>query len=379
MKVWVKELSEYLTEDMVRSIIKKNVSLFIFTPETEVDVVDCVIVSKQDKMSEWPLCNIIIYEEVLEKIYSNIEQEYRKQYTYNRYYLENALLKARTQKVKNIFTGSSYGLYGIDDHVLGTDGINLSLHSQDLYYSTKGIYEVWKDNKNVKNIILCIGYYYFFSDLSKTQNSEEIRKVSTTYWPVFRDAHNCFIMPAEESTLFKSEIFDIVKMFRQYSLSEFQKGYWNDKRKRQAWASKLWKDKTKNWVDLSETEKDQAGQERATLHNKNRKRESTLRENTRLFEEFVSFCSQNQINLLVVVTPASRYYRTYADKEFEEIFYRILNGMDGDIHVLDLYENNVFVEEDFNDMDHLNDLGADKMTSMVLQRLKDIEDKGSRE
>lgn len=112
------------------------------------------------------------------------------------------------------------------------------------------------------------------------------------------------------------------------------------------------------------------GGERTRLHNKNIKHEATLLENMKLLQDFVEFCTENGIRFFVVVPPASKYYRAFSEPKFKEIFYDVLNRLEGEIHLLDLYEEAFFEDKDFNDMDHLSDFGADKMTAVILDFLK---------
>jgi len=70
--------------------------------------------------------------------------------------------------------------------------------------------------------------------------------------------------------------------------------------------------------------------------------------------------------LCFVVTPASKYYRDMINPEFKEIFYNILNDMPMKVKVLDLYDNDkLFTNFDFNDMDHLGDQGAKKLSEAI--------------
>lgn len=374
MNVWVKEIPEVLTISMVKKWVKEAVNLKLFSYDVNIDCMDVLIISKQEKNENLPLCNMVIYEEILQEISLNILQEYKNNYDF--YYLQHALLEAKQKSIETIITGSSYGRLGVLDQMLySQNAVNLSLSSQDLYYSIRGGYEVYNINKNIKNIVICCSYYYFFSDLSKSKNSNVIKLISKIYMPLFQDMHNCVLMPRKENILFESEIFDISNIMQCYAMVEYQKGYFNENKTRRTSATKTWREKNKDWLDLTEQEKFEVGKERAEIHNRNIKREASFVENVRLFQQFVMFCNKKHINLTIVAVPISRYYRTYIDENLKKIFYNVLNNCDGEVHLLDLSDDLLFEDIDFNDADHLSDFGAYKMTEIIFGFLKEIEGK----
>lgn len=353
---------------------KKNINIEPLRSLDAVKADDIIVISNaadedfcDNNLSDY---NVIIYEDFLEKISVNIVQEFR--YNYDYYYLKNALCTAQNASITTVISGSSYGLLGIDTSLL-SNAVNLSLISQDLYYSLKGIYSIYNINKNIRNIVLCVGYYYFFSDLSKTQNPDEIQRVSKVYDPLYADIHNCSLLPPpSRNILYKSDIFDIQNILDLYTQGEYLKGYFHNERPRKIYATKMWDDKSKEWNQLSIDEKEEAGKRRASLHNKIIKRENSLLENLKHFQDFLRFCDSENINLLLVVTPSTPYYFNHLLPDYKSKFYDILNEIDGIIHLLDLAEDTAFLDEDFIDTDHLNEKGAQKLTQLILNTLQEI-------
>lgn len=374
MTVWIKELQDKFEVSNVAEWVNKDVEIRIFEDIDKVQIEDVVIISKEDIVTEEDFIpfTVIVYEEYFEKIACNIMQENEANFDY--YYLKNALAKARELSTDTIITGLSYGLFGIDESILNNE-VNLSLSSQDLYYSLKGIYDVCQENKNIKNIVLCCGYYYFFIDLSKSENPAMLKRISDVYEPLFHDIHNCLLLPpTKENILYKSRIFDIQHVLDIYSLGEYQKHYFHpEKRLKKYFATKEWDDKTKDWIQLNESEKEEAGKRRTMRPNKFWKRKNTLIENSIYFRELVHFCTEKNINLLMVVTPATKYYRENLNEKHRECFYDVLNKVEeGVIHLLDLFDDDNYKDEDFNDTDHLSDEGARKMTMRIQNTLREI-------
>lgn len=88
--------------------------------------------------------------------------------------------------------------------------------------------------------------------------------------------------------------------------------------------------------------------------------------------ELSVFCAENNINLIIVVTPVSKYYLKELYPGYKDIFYEVLGETDGVIHLLDLAADETYADEDFNDMDHLGDSGAKKLTQGILELVNDL-------
>ena len=185
--------------------------------------------------------------------------------------------------------------------------------------------------------------------------------------------HNAHILPKKFSVLYTSDIFDFEKILKHYSESEFLSGYWNEKFKnRMDLATRNWKDSMKRWIDLSEEEKVEAANIRTRFHNKLSRRQYTVQENERLFCKLVDYTAKRNIRLLIVVPPVTSFYRDRLNAEIQNKFYEILDKIESEIHLLDLTNADVFEDKDFIDTDHLNDIGAQKMTTLVLEVLEEI-------
>ena len=239
--------------------------------------------------------------------------------------------------------------------------------SQDMYYSVKGIYDVLNCNKNITNIALCMGYYYFFNDMSKVKNIYELMRVVKVYNKLYQDMHNCCVAAPLENKLPISNIFDVDKVMDLYSEYQYEQGYFNEKWTRRSRATKVWRDKEKNWTDLSALEKEEAGKIRAEQHNKAINNIGSLEENIELFYDLCNYCEKNNINIFIICAPATKYYKQNFNMELQAKFYSILESIPLKIHVLDLFENGELFndEEDFNDVDHLSKSGAIKMSKLV--------------
>ena len=81
-----------------------------------------------------------------------------------------------------------------------------------------------------------------------------------------------------------------------------------------------------------------------------------------------NWCLNNDIGLYIVNFPVSKYYKQKENSAFREIFYDIIKSFTFPAVLID-FEEIEFGDECFNDPDHLNDMGAKKLTEILSRNL----------
>ena len=76
----------------------------------------------------------------------------------------------------------------------------------------------------------------------------------------------------------------------------------------------------------------------------------------------------NNIELYILNFPVSRLYHMLENKAFKEIYYDMMKTLEFPAILLD-FDELEFGDEFFNDPDHLNDLGARKLTEILLNEM----------
>ncbi|SEL74861.1 hypothetical protein [Paenibacillus sp. OK003] len=104
-------------------------------------------------------------------------------------FLSNAIEECKKPFINEVIVGSSYSMYGMDEKKLNAGVINLSLPSQDIYYSILKAKEVINSNKNIKRCYMGTGYWTFNIDLSKSIKSKAAR-IEKVYYPIFGDSNH---------------------------------------------------------------------------------------------------------------------------------------------------------------------------------------------
>lgn len=298
---------------------------------------------------------------------THIKQFTDKHYDYA--YLKGMLGCARSYigKGATLITGSSHALCGIDNNIL-TNSFNCSMHSQDIYYDFKCGKEVLDLNgQRFSKCFIVMGYYIPCQDLSKSSKvgKEMITKV---YYPIFGDSHHL-------------EEFEKIDIYEGFGLQEGfarevekkaierilnEGSYYNFYKKRKPY---LKFEDEKKWYELGEDVKAEVGKKRANAHSRIKYRGS-YDDNKVIFKDFIHYLTMKDIKPVVVVTPYSRYYNSYIDKEQKEMFMELLSTVDERIEFVDFNDAEGFEDRDFIDADHLNENGAKKVSYILAEMFK---------
>ena len=118
----------------------------------------------------------------------------------------------------------------------------------------------------------------------------------------------------------QGNLIDLEKVITTYATADYKDGFFNEKRPRNRCATVVWNAVSKSWSELSAEEKDKAGKTRAESHNKIIKHTASFNENLSVFQDFVYFCNDRGINLLLTAMPASSQYLKYLTPEYKNIF-----------------------------------------------------------
>ncbi|WP_434798853.1 hypothetical protein [Terrisporobacter vanillatitrophus] len=315
--------------------------------------------------------DIIFYDKTMNYIFNICENIYYNNYDY--YYLLESLEKAKVKDVESIVVGNSYPLTGIDVNLLEHKAVSLALSSQDLYYSYKLAKLAISNNNSIKRCILGTGYYLVNHDLYKSKNQDAISRVKNVYYPILKDKHNSEQVDSIEiltiKKVLKEDVMDYIfnldfldKHFKNLIFRD-NNGYFNINlpREKHNMLGNL------RFSTISESDKFRLGEVRANQHNKLCKYTKTTDEYNCIFNEFIDFLIDNNVEPIIVVFPSTKYYSKFLNVEYKEEFYRITNAIKArqNIKIIDFSKQDIFLEEDFIDLDHMSRIGATKVTKKL--------------
>ena len=215
MKIYVKE-SKSLSIQTVSLMFYDSVTIVPLLSLDDVLYSDLIIVSQSDVSSMTGLeeYHVIIYEQLFQELSARVYQEYYNNHDY--YYLKNALQQALDTSITTLISGSSYGAFGIDLEYID-NAVNLS--------SIKLLCRACETNRNIRNIVLCVGHYCFFSDLSLAKTPSELQRISKVYYPLLHDSHNCLILPPKDEYYMQGNLIDLEKVINTYAATDYKDGF----------------------------------------------------------------------------------------------------------------------------------------------------------
>lgn len=364
---YIKNNFKYL--NLLKEFVKRSINIKGIKCLQELEREDSLIIS-----SEYPnyeqlvkgFPNIIVWENTYQKFYDYSVNKCMSNYDF--YHLKYSLTKALKPNIESLVVGSSYALFGIEDSILNTPSVNLSLASQDIYYGTLIGQYVINKNKNIKNVFVGSGYYYFYNDLSLTQGGEVMR-ISDVYYPIFGEVHNCTELPqSQKIILYEDEIFDVEKIVDSFSRTFYEErngSYFIDGRNRfelRMFLRGAWYQK---WIELEDNLQEEAAFERANSHNKAIKYVDSYKENIEILNSFVEFCNERKVNVYMLAFPSTKFYSKYLLQEYKESYLSAIKSIKGELNFIDFNDIDIFENKDFVDMDHLDKSGAIKISEYI--------------
>ena len=259
-------------------------------------------------------------------------------------------------KYKIFITGISYGYTGTNISSYELPILRCASSSQDLYYDYQFAKKLlnMKDS-NFKYAIIELAPYIFHYDISIGTIQQWLM---LSYYFGFRDVHNYHISCKEIEDIFDTKFlttnnlpvpegFDerdfIPSMTPQFTI---------DKRMKAREEAEAWK---------------------------NKRYPKTVKENKKIFNDYISLCKQYNVWPIVVRFPAIDAYREFFPKQLIDEYNYILaeSGIGERFSFIDKWNfDDKLTYQDFFDSTHLNSSGAKKMSSFLNDYIMNLESQG---
>ena len=272
-------------------------------------------------------------------------------YSNKKNYLDN-----HSGEIQILIFGSSNTYFGLNPVYFSHNAFNISHVTQSLDFDLK-ILKKYQDRFNSLNIIILpISYPTLWHKLENSIESWRAKNY-TIYYGI--------------NTNLLTNNFELLSNPLSKNIERLMK-YYLEKENDIACNTLGWGMiyKSENAVDLHETAKLAA--KRHTVDIFSEENIKLFDKNLKVLNSFSEFCSQRNISLIFLTTPTCYTYR-------EKIDYGQLNKMMNTIndfvknhsncYYFNFFENTDFVTEDFFDADHLNEIGAEKLSLMINEML----------
>lgn len=280
-----------------------------------------------------------------------VEYLYRTQP--NNYSIKNQYIKKNHNNIELLLFGDSHCLYGLNPIYFDKNTFNLSNVSQTIYFD-KLLLEQYLDKlPKLKCVVFCIEY----TNLSQQDNTQD---------DVFRKYYYQYFMGLDVPLISQ---FDV----KQYSLSLvqspkisfymikkwYQTGSFLDSDDR-GWGTNF-KKKDRIQPDLIAKQRAQSQEDGLTNFTLNSNR----------INDIIKKCKEKNIKVVIVSMPQTHLYSSYLNQnKLQSIFNTCQSFQNNNkkvVYYLNLFNDKRFIDEDFFDSDHLNEMGAEKCSKIVNQ------------
>jgi hypothetical protein len=253
--------------------------------------------------------------------------------------------------IQILVLGSSHAHYGINPSHFSLNGFNFSNISQsiDLDYSLLEKYGEKLDN--LKYVIIPVSYFTMFSNLSSGTEAWRLKNYMLYYGI---DPDNSTLSRVHDFEIFNGTMFSNVGRIYNYVRDKSKLITVSDRGFGLNYSSKIKNDmeKTGSSAALRHTHFDMD----IFSYNKN------------IVEKIIEWCKKQNVTLVFITFPAYHTYRNKLDKNqlYETINYmKLIDNNYDNVYYYNLLNEESFTEAYFFDADHLNEIGAVKLTKLI--------------
>ena len=265
------------------------------------------------------------------------------------YKYKNQWLTEHASTVEVFVLGSSHTYSGIDPTVFSLKAFNGAHMSQDLNYDEFIFRKFAPGMESLKYLILPISYFTPYWKLEETPDRGRVKDYMLYY--------NCPYHPFNPQ--YRLEVYDGLRPFvaMKALAGIYPPRFFSDSGQLTNYTLQLRNDYWK-----------ESGSPAAERHTNRSLDRHVYDENLTHAMRIAALCQEMDVTLILLTTPT---YRTYQENLMPEqlcqmhAFCRQVESAFPNVRYLDLETDERFVEEDFYDADHLNEVGARKLTQIL--------------
>ena len=290
---------------------------------------------------------------ILPLVIVGISAEFVLMKSTNDYSYKNNYLEKNSNELEVLVLGSSHGFRGVDPECFSYKTFNAAYVSQSLKYDAL-IFQKFQDNfHSLKALILPISYHSLFTDLEDGREAWRVGYYNMFYgteqYKSFLDRFGLFTLPSKR-------VLKHIKYFllKRDKLSMSESGFGNQSSKNRGSDLKALGLRVAKRHSVKNFEKGLA--------------------NLELLYRVLQECQKRGVKVHLFTPPAWQSYRDNINEEqLLEMEKRIkfLLGIFPEVRYKNYFSDARFLVEDFRDADHLNLIGAKKLSLLLNQNLKE--------
>jgi hypothetical protein len=279
-----------------------------------------------------------------------MESQLEKQpnsYKLKRYYFEKNI-----DSIEVLVLGSSHAMNDVNPEFIRKNTFNLANSSQSLYYDSRLCLGYLHRMNSLQTVVITVSYFSLWMQLSDTRESwrdyfyYKFWGISEQTFPWYDLKKSSYTMMYGPSTALKY----VTGIARDESIPRMSE---------QGWFRKEVVFPNNNLTAEAGAAKVNA--DNRTMHEKHFNR------NVEILETLIKELQAGNIQVVFLSTPISVEYRRFTNKEINRINKKTIGDICHKYHCpwYDYNEDPRFTADDFNDLEHLNYIGAEKLSRIL--------------
>ena len=270
----------------------------------------------------------------------------------NDYEYKEGRLSAMCDTVKVLSFGSSHGHYGIRPDCMNLPAFNIGMPSQSIKFDHFLFYKYIDKCPQLTHVILPVSYFSLFNELEEGAGWA-VAKGYTIYMGYEGNGLNPIF---NLELINKKKYLGLVKMIGgEMSFLTCDSLGWGNKRE--------FGNQKPNFISLAS--------EIVMSHNASIC--TSIDMNVKRLKEMIATCAERDINVILLLTPTHSSYFNLLDSVHLNLTVSTCKSLEDEFPnttYLNFLKDSSFVNEDFYDPDHLNTIGARKLTEKLNDYLK---------
>lgn len=275
----------------------------------------------------------------------------------NDYKFKKEYLDKNASEIETMILGSSHSFYGFNPVYFKTKTFNASHISQSLKYDFEIIKKYQSDLKQLRTIVLPISYFSLFWQMEASPESWRVNNYILYYGLQTPNTYTDY------SEVLSNKINLNIKRLSSYYL----KGNSAISCTSLGWGTAY---KSINARDLIESGKTAAFRHSNDINDI--KYKNILRDNEQTLNSIIAWCKNRNIRVVLLTPPAFKSYRQNLNKPQLNVTIDIAKRIDLDNNnciYLNLLNDVSFIANDFYDADHLSEIGAEKLSKLINEKV----------
>jgi hypothetical protein len=295
-----------------------------------------------------------------------VVMEYSLRRIPNDYVYKKNYLDQHAGEIQVLLLGASHAYFGLNPVYFSQNTFNASHISQSLDLDF-AIFNKYQSNlDSLKIIVLPMSYVTLWSNLANSEEDWRLKNYTLYYGIEGKSLKNYSELLSNKFSINLSRLYEYYFQNKtEITSSEL------------GWGTTF---KSENAVDLQES-----GKIAAKRHTNNDIfSEETIKifeENLKILNSFSVFCNQRNIKLIFLATPTYYTFRENLNAEQLNKTVETMNNFvknHSNTYYFNWMDDPDFVAKDFYDADHLNEIGAEKLSKKLAQEIDSLETLNSR-